>query len=202
MPLWGLSDASSNVVKTVASSFNVGSGQTAQAANNTAMYGNTTPGDAAKGSGTYQMAVGTFGVSAAEMANTSGENKKVNHAGWNVRRAFTGPVSAIAIANGGASYTNTDLVKVSGGITNAAGTLTTNSTGGLATVTLTTPGSGFLNVGASTVAITNSTGGTSAGSGGVLTFTLGGRAGRVTYETIVAMGSMSNGTSDDTQLPQ
>lgn len=200
MPLWGLTDASSNVVKTIASSIDAGAGATAIAANNTALYGNVTA--RSFGSGPLNMAIGTFGVSAAELANTGGERKMVCHAGWNVRRAFVGPVASLAMSVGGTGYANTDLIKVSGGSSNAAGTLTTNSTGGILTVTLGFGGGGFVNVSSSTIAVTNATGGASAGSGATLTFTLGGRAGRVTYENIIAMGSMSNGASDDTQLPQ
>jgi hypothetical protein len=65
-----------------------------------------------------------------------------------------------------------------------------------------------------TFAVTAANGDASAGSGatfaaglansagGTLTLTLGGRAGRVSYETIVAMGSLSNGAADDDLLPQ
>lgn len=200
MPLWGLTDASSNVVKTVAMGFNSGIGGTAIAANNTAMYGNVTP--SSFGSPAHAQAIGVFGVSAAEMANTGGERNKVTHAGWNIRQAGLGPLASLAINAGGTGYANSDLVRVSGGAVNASATLTTNSTGGLATLTITNYGSGFVNTSATTVAVTNSTGGASLGSTATFTYTLGGRAGRVTYENIVAMGSMSNGATDNTYLPQ
>jgi hypothetical protein len=151
------------------------------------MFGNTTIGAFTPGK-----EVGQFPVTVQEMANTAGERRDVAHAGWNMRHAWSGPVVSFGVSAGGTGYSNTDLIKVSGGQTNAAGSLTTNSTGGILTATLTASGNGFINVSSSTLAITNSTGGASLGSGATLTFTLGGRAGRVFYENIVAMGSISS----------
>ena len=197
MPLWGSNDASSNTVKTVASYLNVGSGKVAEAANNTALFDNVT-----RGAFISDLAVGVFAVSAAEVANTTGESKRLNHAGWNLRRAWSGPVESLAINAGGTGYNNTDLVRVSGGSVNASATVSTNSTGGLTSVTITNRGGGFINVSSSTVAVTNATGGATGGSTGTFVLTLGGRAGRVHYETLVAMGSIAGDASDDTQLPE
>jgi hypothetical protein len=201
MPLWGLSDNAANSVKTVASSIEAGAGATAITANNTALYGNVSVGVFPT---TYPIkaAVGQFGVSYQEMANTAGERNAVCHAGWNIRRAGTGPVRSITVSAGGVGYNNTDIINISGGQVNAAATPVTNSTGSIVSVIVTTPGTGFANVSSATIAITNSTAGASAGSNATLVPVMGGRAGRVTYESIVAMGSMSNGATDDTYLPQ
>ena len=76
------------------------------------------------------------------------------------------------------------------GTTNATATLSTNATGGIVTSTLTTPGAGFVLVNP-TATIANSTGGVTAGSGATLVATAGGRAGRVLYESLVAMRTLT-----------
>lgn len=149
-------------------------------ANGSALFGNVTPGAFRPG-----LAVGVFGA-----ADPSGANAAMPSAGWQIVTRGSGPIATLTINAGGTTYANTDLIKVSGGKVNAAGTLVTNSTGGLTSVTITTAGSGFINVASTTVAVTNATGGASAGSGATFVFTLGGRAGRVMAETLVAMGSL------------
>lgn len=183
MSLWKNADAANSAPK-----YNVEAGTTATG--NTA-YGNVTVGAIKSGA-----AIGVFGVDPTEASL----NKKVTHPGWVIVRQGTGFVSSLALANGGTGYANSDLVRVSGGTINAAGTLVTNSTGGITSVTLgTQKGSGFVST--TTVAVTNSTGGSSGGSNAVITATLGGRAGRIHMETLVAMGSMTGDGSDDTVFP-
>lgn len=108
-------------------------------------------------------------------------------------------------------YNNTDVITVSNGTINASATLTTNSTGGISNNSFTITNVGLFGNAQSNaqavVAIANSTGGASAGSGatfsvnlaastnGGATITLGGRAGRTTYETLVA-GSIQNNVSN------
>lgn len=196
MPQWGLTDQANNQPKNTHIQIQVGSGKTARAANQTALYNNVTPSAFGKNA-----AIGTFGVSAAEKANTNGESKDVTHSGWQIRTAWEGPITSLAPNAGGTGYANTDTIKVSGGSVNASATLTTNATGGIASITLGTPGL-FVNVSSATVSVANSTGGASAGSGATFTIKLGGRAGRVFYETIMAAGSLSNGATDDSVLPQ
>jgi hypothetical protein len=178
MSLWGGNDAQSNAVKfsVVDTKYKTGS--------NT--YANTTSGAFVNG-----VAVGTFGISPAETSATSG---RITHAGWVKATYGTGPVTNV-VATGGSGYTNTDLLKVSGGTVNAAATVTTNSTGGNLVFTFTNYGTGFINVASSTVAVTNSTGGTTAGTGATFTLTLGGRAGRKSYQTLVAMSSLQSNNS-------
>jgi hypothetical protein len=196
LPLWGNAN-------TAAASYKLGtemtdgqcqgSGNAAKAANNTALFANVTVGAFVPGK-----EVGQWPVTVQEMANTAGERKDVTHAGWNMRHAWTGPVATVGFSVGGTGYANTDTIKVSGGTTNATGSISTNSTGGIVSVALTGGGSGFINVSSTTIAAINSTGGASAGSGATLTFTLGGRAGRVFYENLVAFGSI---TSSGNSIP-
>jgi hypothetical protein len=196
MPSWGLIDQANNAPKYGAMINQKGAGNAAQLANTTALYMNTTPNAFLP-----DKTIGMFAVNAAQASNTGGEGGRLAHAGWNLRKAGEGPVSNIAPLTGGIGYSNTDLLVISGGSTNATGTLATNATGGIIATTLTAPGKGFVNVSASTVAVTNSTGGASGGSTATFTLTLGGRAGRVTYENIVAMGSIS-ATANTAIFPQ
>lgn len=122
-------------------------------------------------------------------------------------RAGNGIVSASA-SPGGTGYNNTDVITFSNGVTNATATPTTNSTGGITSIAITAAGRGFLNATSVAVSVTNATGGATGGSGATITPTLttttvtftvgtgsgstlaavlGGRAGRVQYETLVAM---------------
>jgi hypothetical protein len=111
---------------------------------------------------------------------------------------------------GGTGYSNTNLVRVSNGTSNASATITTNTTGGITAFAITTPGTGFINVAASVVAITNATGGgTGVGTGANVTiqigprysWSLGGRAGRVELENLVVFrGSGTNITGANTPL--
>lgn len=197
MAQWNLNDAASNSVSYAARLHGLGSNKTNQHANNTALFNNTTSGAFVPG-----IAVGQFGVSVAEMANTSGESKKISHAGWVERKAGTGPVTSLVINNGGSAYTNGDVLTISGGTTNAIATVTTNGNGVITTASFSNYGAGFLNVSSLTLAVANSTGGSTSGSGASLSATLGGRAERVSYETLVAMSSITGDASDDTQLPE
>lgn len=163
-----------------------------------AMFDNTTPG-----AFITNMATGIFGVSVTEMSNnvTNKAQDRPAHAGWVYRKAYTGPIVSLAVNAGGVSYNNTDVIVIAspqaGG--NGAGTLSTNSTGGITSVVLTTPGAGFLSVNATAnVSIANSTGGASAGSNATIFATAGGRAGRVHTETLVAFGSLGANTTSST----
>lgn len=165
-----------------------------RAATDVAMFNNATPSAFISGA-----AVGVFGVSATEVANTSSE--KVAHAGWNLRRAGTGPVVSAVYTNSGTGYNNNDVLVVKSPVAggNATFNITTNATGGAVVLTLNTAGFGFnvVTIPTSNLAITNATGGTAAGNTTVTYFTVtaGGRAGRVHHETLVAMGSLGAQTA-------
>lgn len=183
-----------------------------------AMFSNATPGAFLSG-----QAVGVFGVSATEQSNNKiNDAEHGAHAGWNLRRAGTGPLVRITLTGATATaYNNADIITVKSpatGGTNATVTFTTNSTGGSLTFTISNPGNGFnlVTVPTSNISITNATGGTAAGNSTVtyLVATAGGRAGRIHHETLVAMGSLgaqtaaygtpataNDATSDNTYFP-
>ena len=187
MSLWGNQDQADNAPKyTTASGLGV-------SANGATLYGNTTSGAFKTG-----VALGVFGVSAAETSNTTGEGPKVAHAGWNLRKAGTGPVNTITISGGNVGYNvNGYLTFTGGGGSGANASYTVNTTTNtITTITLVNGGSGY--VSAPTATAANATAANSA----TFTITMGGRAGRVQYECLVAQGSQNNGTSDDAILPQ
>lgn len=187
MPLWGNTDDAANSVSYAPSQYNT----EANTANKTALFGNTTVGAIVGGK-----AVGQFGVSGAEMANTNGEASKVTHSGWVLREAGTGSIVSITIDAAGTLYANTDTFTVTSPTANATGTITTDGSGVITSVAITDPGAGFTSVN-NAVTITTAT-----GSGATLTAVAGGRAGRVNYETLVAMNTITGDASDDALLPE
>jgi hypothetical protein len=113
-------------------------------------------------------------------------NHNVAHSGWVRVIRGTGAVSSITINSGGTLYSNSDTIKVSGGISNAAANVVTNGNGVITAVTLSTGGSGFPNTSVANLAITTST-----GSAANLVPVLGGRAGRVQTEVLVTQTNMT-----------
>jgi hypothetical protein len=189
MPLWGNQDTANGYQKPLfANTTNVWSSSTinGSAANTNAYYGNV------------------FGVSANEMNNNSVHGP---HAGWQSQKVGTGPVARIDIVNGGtginaAGYlliTDSSVLAQGTGfnasftIANSQNTLqsfSSNSTlNTINSITINNGGSGFSDVARLNVRTNGSN--TLWPS---LSITLGGRAGRLNYETLVAMGSI---TGDD-----
>lgn len=156
-------------------------------ANGQTLFGNTQVSAFTTGA-----AVGVFGVDATE-AGVTGEGKKVAHAGWNLRKAGIGPVINISITNPGANYeTNGFIVFTSTTGTGANASYTVNTVSNtISTVTLVSGGTGYVTTPTANAA--NATGENSAS----FMVTMGGRANRVHYETLVAMGSMT-GDAEDT----
>lgn len=181
MPLWGNLDLASKAPKS-----NVISHQSS--ANGQIAFDNVQVGAFVAG-----QAVGVFGVSAAEAANT-----KVTHAGWVKRTAGTGPVQSIAIVAGGTGYANGFLSISGGGVSNVAAnaSYTVNSGSGVInTVTLVSGGSLYVGT-VDVIADTTNTG------MATFTATMGGRANRKSYETLVAQGSMGPDLgADDAEFP-
>jgi hypothetical protein len=178
MPQWGASNNAANSVQWAATSLNA----PANTANRTALFGNTTVGAFVP-----NLAAGVVGVS-AETAASQGLT-----AGWNLKLVGTGPIASFSVTAGGTGYANGDVVKVTAtgtGSVNASATVTTNATGGIVSLLVSNSGAGFT-VTAPTVAIANSTGGTTSGSGATVVATAGGRAGRVSHTTLVAMGTIA-----------
>ena len=140
MPLWGRNDqavtANSTTTRETSNGAPIGTytavelggganahfGNTSagsRAATDVAMFNNATPGAFISG-----MAVGVFGVSAPEMANNVLNNsvERGAHAGWNLRRAGTGPVTSFTVTAAGSGFSNGETIRVSNGGTNATGT--------------------------------------------------------------------------------
>lgn len=172
MPLWGKNDAVSNAMLYIASQYDNTANDVA------AMYTN-----AAITTDEGGRSVGLFCVDATEVVPGASQ-------GWVMRTEGTGYVTNVGISDGGTGYTNGDIYRISSitGGTNATATIGTNSTGGIITLTLTNSGR-FIN-GSPTVAATNSTGG-STNTSATLTYSLGGRAGRKQYETLVALTNVT-----------
>lgn len=132
-------------------------------------------------------------------------------------------LSTLTVTGSTAAFDNTDVIRVSNSanFTNASGTIATDGSGAITNAGITITGVGrFANVStnaqivivayAANGAASNGTGATFAGTiipstGTPITVSsavLGGRAGRVTYETLVAMGSLVAGAGSNTaQLP-
>lgn len=141
-------------------------------------------------------------------------NASVVVAGFNREKHVT----SITYTGTATGYSNTDVVTVSNAIINAVATVSTNATGGTLTFTITNSGR-IANTTANNqlvVTIANSTGGASGGSGATFAanatpstggtlngITVGGRSGRVQYENIAVVRSMTNSDADaeDTIFP-
>jgi hypothetical protein len=123
----------------------------------------------------FSEAVGVYGVDTQEASNTqvTPAATRMAHAGWVQRTAGMGPVLSIS-ANAGAFGTNSFVTFSGGGTGNTAANATvlsiTINTGGLY---LTTP---------TAVPVSGNA---------AFTVTMGGRANRTQYETLVAAGSIT-----------
>jgi len=136
---------------------------------------------------------GVFGIDTTEEPLIT--DGSPTHAGWVARTKGSGPVDSVTAntnAVGPAASACTYTLVLSGGGTNntaAQVSVTTAATGRITTINVSNAG---LYTGTPT---TNTFGNT------VFTFTMGGRNGRTTFETIVAMGSMTGDASDDAIAP-
>lgn len=189
MPLWGNLDTASGNQKPLF-------------ANTSNAYSNSTINGTAANTNTYYGNM--YGVSAGEEANAV---KGGAHSGWVSQKIGTGPVSAVTVSGGAGINANGFLVltdasylrqgvnaNVSFVMANTQNTLerfSTNPTwNGVGSVTIVNGGVGYSNVAAITAQVSNAANTTQP----TVTLTLGGRAGRIQYETIVATGSI---TGDD-----
>ncbi|AGS80948.1 hypothetical protein [Caulobacter phage Cr30] len=154
---------------------------------NTAVYGNTAFVNSTASAFVNNAVIGVFGANTAT-ANSVGRGTTP---GWVIKTQGTGPVANLTVNTAGASYTNGDIVRVSNGAVNATFTVSTNTGGSITSLTSTNNGAGFINVATAVVAVTNSSGGTTTGSSATFVLRLGGRAGRVNYETLVAMKTIA-----------
>ena len=137
----------------------------------------------------------TYGVSATEAANTTGDGKKDAHSGWVKQKLGTGPVTGITISSAGGGYSNGYIKFVGGGGTGANASFRVNALGNITSIIINSGGSGYTSA---PTAIAN-TSNTVVAS---LTSVVGGRAGRRQYETLVASGSITgDDAADNTYFP-
>ena len=187
MSLWGNLDAANNAPKQSATAGY--GGDTPQVTANAQVYYSNTQNEAfITGS-----AIGVFGVDAQEQINAEASANTLygvpQHAGWVIRKTGMGPILSIS-SNAGAVGVNSSIIfsngnglgfnpALSSGNTPATASISVNTAGYITAVTLTSGG-----LYANTPIATANSGNAS------FTITMGGRANRVTTETIVAMGSM------------
>lgn len=130
----------------------------------------------------------TFANTSAVTGMTVAEaqaNTGVAHPGWVLVTTGLGGVLSIEITAAGAGYANGDAIVANTASGNGfTGSVTTDANGAITAVTIATPGQYSA---APALTIT-----TSGGANGVLTATVGGRAGRVHKETLVAMSSITD----------
>jgi hypothetical protein len=136
---------------------------------------------------------GVFGIDTTEEGLIT--DGTPTHAGWVARTKGSGPIASVTAntdAVGPAASACTYTLVLSGGGTNntaAQVSVTTAATGRITVINVSNAG---LYTGTPT---TNTFGNT------VFTIAMGGRNGRTTFETLVAMGSMEGDASDDAIAP-
>ena len=187
MSLWGNLDAANNAP--VSSAMAGYGGNTPQVTANAEVYYANTK----LGSFSDNQAIGIFGVTAAEQANSStvASTGVPTHAGWVTRRVGMGPVATITANAGCVAVNSTITIVANSGFGNTGSngrstiipvvaTISVNTAGYISTITIVNPG-----LYANTPILRPNTG------NAVFTVTMGGRANRVTTETLVAMGSIT-----------
>ena len=159
----------------------------------------------------YANVASTMGVSVTEKSNTQAiaAGNIPPHSGWVKQTLGTGGLATIAISDGGTGINSAGYLTISGGggtganvsytTANSQNTLQSYSSNSawnvVATVVVNNPGTGFTSAPTVTYTGANSTLPT-------FTATLGGRAGRKFYETLVATGTIAgDDTADNTYFP-
>jgi hypothetical protein len=143
----------------------------------------------------YSNTATTYGVSVTEAANTTGDGPKVTHSGWVKQSIGAGPVKSIAVTVAGTGYSNGYVNFTGGGGTGANASFFTDGNGNVLSVVVNSGGTNY-----TTAPSAFATGSNTAIA--TLSVTLGGRAGRRFYETLVATGSIAlDDSKDDTYFP-
>ena len=192
MSLWGNLDAANNAPKQ--SAMPGYGGETPQVTSNSQVYYANTQ----LGAFTDNQAIGIFGVTAAEQANSStvASTGHPTHAGWVTRRVGMGPVNTITANAGCVAVNSTITIVANSGFGNTGSngrstiipvvaTIAVNTAGYISTITIVNPG-----MYANTPILRPNTG------NAVFTVTMGGRANRISTVTLVAMGSMTGDTEN------
>ena len=197
MSLWGAANNAGSAPKFRLGGLGLVANTDPLSAANRLITGNLTFANVRAGAFKSNLVVGTISVSAAEKANTGnttpGEGPKPQHAGWNLRKAGMGPVATVTITSGGTGYApGGGYITLTGGGPGGVGLGNTtanlffqaNAGGSLVNVSINVAGS-------YATAPTVNVGG-SSGTPANVTLTMGGRANRVQYETLVASGSLAS----------
>ena len=159
----------------------------------------------------YANVASTLGVSVTEQSNTQAiaAGNLPAHSGWVSQTIGTGGIATITISSGGTGINAAGFLTISGGggtganvsytTANSQNTLQSFSTNPalnvLATIVINNPGTEFTSAPTVTYTGANTTLPTA-------TATVGGRAGRKFYETLVATGTIAgDDTADDTYFP-
>lgn len=180
MALWGNLDAANNAPK---QSDMTGYGGTtgSVSANGQTYYANTQINATVQNA-----ALGIFGVDTAEQAAATAAQGVPQHAGWVARKVGMGPITGITAnsgavsANGFLTFTGGNGIGAASGGTAANASISVDAAGFITSITINNPG-----------LYANTPVATAASGNAVFTITMGGRANRVTTETLVAMGSMT-----------
>jgi hypothetical protein len=202
MALWGATDNAANAPKwTVASGLNAAN-STGYAPRGSDLYQNTATSAWKTG-----LQLGIEGVNTVEIADTTLQNSngagfgKAAHTGWNLRKQGTGYVSSVSISSGGQGYNANAYIIFTGGggisgsnanasytIANSLNSSQSYSSNALqntiVTVTLNSPGSNYTSAPTATAQGGNI-------SAATFTVTMGGRVGRVQFETLVALTNVA-----------
>ena len=175
MALWTSTDGSAGAPK-----FGQITPAFGSSANGLQLYANTQTG-----AFITAQATGIFGVDTNEMANTASIANRPAHAGWVLRETGMGGIATISAGATNRSNVGNAFITFTGGgtgNTSANAQIFVNATTNVVTSIV------LNNAGLYESAPT----GTVAGNANVtITITMGGRVGRVSTETLVAMGSMT-----------
>lgn len=159
----------------------------------------------------YANVSSTFGVSVTEKSNTQAiaAGNIPPHSGWVKQTLGTGGLATITISSGGTGINASGFLTISGGggsnanasytRANSQNTLQSYSTNPawnvISSIVINNPGTGYTSAPTITYVGANTTRPT-------FTATVGGRAGRKFYETLVATGSITgDDTADNTYFP-
>lgn len=147
MPLWGSLDQNNNAPQFIVLTTGTPVVSNAVAGGNAnpeyvSAYNNTTPGAFIGGTTVGVFGLDTKRASLARSAHGFGSTP----AGWIRTRFGSGPVSTAAVTNNGATFANGETITFSGGSANGQGVITTNSIGGMVSVSVVTGGAGFSNL--------------------------------------------------------
>lgn len=161
-------------------------------ANTTLTTSTSTINDGVANTNKYYGAVA--GVSAGEQSRANTKAPIPQHAGWVSLKVGTGPITKVSLTNAGSNVFSNGFIKLTDGSAlgtgaNANISYTVNTvTNTIGSVTIVKGGDHWSNVQAISYNVTSYVANTKLPT---LSITLGGRSGRITTETLVAMGTIT-----------